>query len=395
MTRIFISYSRKDEPFARSLAGELARTGIDVWMDIEDIEVGHKWSSAIQQGLDSSDLMLVILSPTSMESSNVEDEFTYFLDQKKPVIPLLHQPTKIHFQPGRVQYIDFHQQPFEVAIKQLFAEINRRTGGGPASMAHTTSAPAQTPLPIKQPTERVARVDSASAGRAGLASDPGVAIPHATVESRSQAQSSSAANAKMMRFALLGGIALVIVVIGFLLLQGMNKDPQISDQRVIQADYVYTSNRALGIKLPASWELWRLDTGGLMIANDSFFNGRLDSGLQAHVDSQKIGMRIGVVPNSRDLSEAELRTVGAGVVNQLLQPYRRQVSEGSLQETSYQGYNAVYAKGSLDDSDYYITVIDMPDKDKVATVVVNTAKNEFDDNETLVQDLIRSIQVGG
>lgn len=52
MARVFISYSRKDEAFARWLAASLSQLGADVWIDIEDIPAGMKWSSAIQQGLD-------------------------------------------------------------------------------------------------------------------------------------------------------------------------------------------------------------------------------------------------------------------------------------------------------------------------------------------------------
>jgi hypothetical protein len=98
MPRIFISYSRNDETFARQLATSLSDMGADIWIDIEDIPAGMKWSSAIQQGLDSGDLLIVIISPDSMGSHNVEDEWQYYLDNGKPVIPVLIQPTKIHFQ---------------------------------------------------------------------------------------------------------------------------------------------------------------------------------------------------------------------------------------------------------------------------------------------------------
>lgn len=124
--KIFISYSRVDEAFARQLAGSLSQMGADVWIDVEDIPAGLKWSSAIQQGLDVADAMLVILSPESMQSVNVEDEWQYFLDQKRPVFPILYRPAKVHFQLSRIQYIDFVRQPYERAILQLNAELRRR-----------------------------------------------------------------------------------------------------------------------------------------------------------------------------------------------------------------------------------------------------------------------------
>jgi hypothetical protein len=123
MAKIFISYSRKDEAFARQLATRLSGADAQVWIDVEDIPVGQKWSQAIQVGLDDAEVMLVIISPDSMDSSNVADEWQYYLDHNKPVIPVLHKPAKIHFQLNRIQYIDFHQQDFESAYRKLHSEL--------------------------------------------------------------------------------------------------------------------------------------------------------------------------------------------------------------------------------------------------------------------------------
>jgi formylglycine-generating enzyme required for sulfatase activity len=70
--------------------------------------------------------MVVIISPDSMASTNVEDEWQAYLDDKKPVIPILHRPTSgpdIHFQLRRIQYIDFYNQPYPIALDQLQAEL--------------------------------------------------------------------------------------------------------------------------------------------------------------------------------------------------------------------------------------------------------------------------------
>jgi hypothetical protein len=123
MKRIFISYSRLDRDFARRLAKSLAELGADVWIDYEDIAAGRKWSSAIQEGLDTSDGLLVVISPDSMASSNVEDEWQYFLDSGKPVIPILYKAAKFHFQLHRLQYIDFSNQRFGDSFGKLLDEL--------------------------------------------------------------------------------------------------------------------------------------------------------------------------------------------------------------------------------------------------------------------------------
>ncbi|MCB9460445.1 MAG: toll/interleukin-1 receptor domain-containing protein [Anaerolineaceae bacterium] len=128
MSGIFISYSRKDETFAYQLASALEQHGRDVWIDREDIHAGKNWSNAIQQGLDNANVMVIVLSPDSMASVNVTNEWQYFLDNGKTIIPVLLRPTKVHFQLHRLQYIDFTAQTFMDAFNQLMAELDLRRG---------------------------------------------------------------------------------------------------------------------------------------------------------------------------------------------------------------------------------------------------------------------------
>jgi len=151
MPRIFISYSRQDQEFALRLATSLRETGIDVWIDLEDIPAGMKWSSAIQEGLDTAQLMIVIISPESMASRNVEDEWQYYLDNNKPVIPVLLKPSKIHFQLSRIQYIDFFKQKYPTALNQLFAEFQRK-GIKLENAPNVLDRPPISHVPPEQPT---------------------------------------------------------------------------------------------------------------------------------------------------------------------------------------------------------------------------------------------------
>ncbi len=126
MVRIFISYSRKDEVFASQLAADLDGLGADVWIDVDDIPAGMKWSTAIQQGLDACEVMIVVISPDSMASRNAEDEWQSYLDDGKPVIPVLWRPARVHFQLRRIQYVDFHTQEYAPAFAQLHSELRRQ-----------------------------------------------------------------------------------------------------------------------------------------------------------------------------------------------------------------------------------------------------------------------------
>lgn len=126
MSDVFISYSSKDARFARQLAESLSKAGIDVWIDVDDIPVGMKWSTAVMQGLKLCQVMIVVITPDAMTSRNVEDEWQYFLDKNKPVVPVLRKPTEIHFQLNRIQRIDFYSEDYETALQYLFLELESR-----------------------------------------------------------------------------------------------------------------------------------------------------------------------------------------------------------------------------------------------------------------------------
>jgi hypothetical protein len=116
MKRIFISYSREDETFARLLALELDRFKADVWIDVEKIIAGMIWETAIQDGLDSSDAMLVIISPDSVNSVEVEKEWQQFIRTKKLVIPVLWRSVeKIPKELANFQYVNFSSQSYKIA----------------------------------------------------------------------------------------------------------------------------------------------------------------------------------------------------------------------------------------------------------------------------------------
>jgi formylglycine-generating enzyme required for sulfatase activity len=156
MSRVFISYSRKDEAFARRLATDLDRLGADVWIDVDDIPPGMKWSTAIQQGLDTCEVMIVIISPESMASRNVEDEWQAYLDDKKPLIPVRWRPARVHFQLRRIQYIDFHEQDYDKAFPALYSELHRL--GIRLAPLPSPGAPMPLPSPAPVPPARARRI---------------------------------------------------------------------------------------------------------------------------------------------------------------------------------------------------------------------------------------------
>src|SRR5690349_12980138 len=76
MVRVFLSHSSKDKPFVRELAAFLLEGGqIRVWLDEAEIQPGDNIVSKIEKGLDA-DVVLFILSPDSIDSRWVREEWT-------------------------------------------------------------------------------------------------------------------------------------------------------------------------------------------------------------------------------------------------------------------------------------------------------------------------------
>lgn len=119
----FFSYSHNDNEFVLALAGDLRRRGIRVWLDTYDINPGESWSRQVGSALDACDKMLLILSPDALASENVDDEWNYFLDVKKTVIPILYKPCTLPFRLHKLQYINFNNQEYLQAVNQLVAYL--------------------------------------------------------------------------------------------------------------------------------------------------------------------------------------------------------------------------------------------------------------------------------
>src|ERR1035438_7911501 len=82
MITVFLSHSSQDKPFVRELAAFLETQGdVTVWLDERQIAPGQNIVARLTDGLES-DFILLILSPDSVASAWVSEEWTdAFWDQ--------------------------------------------------------------------------------------------------------------------------------------------------------------------------------------------------------------------------------------------------------------------------------------------------------------------------
>jgi len=71
---VFISYSSQDEEFANRLHADLQAEGIRCWFAPEDMKIGDKIRTRIDEMIHVQDKLLLVLSKDSVESSWVEKE---------------------------------------------------------------------------------------------------------------------------------------------------------------------------------------------------------------------------------------------------------------------------------------------------------------------------------
>lgn len=115
---IFVSYSSKDRPFAVGLTEELQKLGANVWIDQLGIGLGENWDNAIEEALEKSETLMLILSPTSVGSQNVQDEVSIAINTDKKFVPILIKECDLPMRWQRRQYADLIKNP-EKAIGDI------------------------------------------------------------------------------------------------------------------------------------------------------------------------------------------------------------------------------------------------------------------------------------
>src|SRR5215475_5651187 len=102
----FFSYVYEDGEFALRLAKDLRAAGAAVWIDRLDIKVGQHRDRAVEEALAECPQLLLILSPTSVDSPKVMSEVSFALEQGKTILPVIHRNCKIPFRLRCLQNVD-------------------------------------------------------------------------------------------------------------------------------------------------------------------------------------------------------------------------------------------------------------------------------------------------
>jgi hypothetical protein len=68
MSKVFLSYSHKDQNFVEELYRRLTRDGVNCFFDKESIIWGANWVDELEKGIDNCEFVMLTLSPDFCQS---------------------------------------------------------------------------------------------------------------------------------------------------------------------------------------------------------------------------------------------------------------------------------------------------------------------------------------
>jgi hypothetical protein len=120
---VFVSYSTRDKPAADAIVARLEQDGIRCWMAPRDVIPGEVWGEAIVEAIETSRLMVVILSGEANQSAQVIREVERAVANDVVVIPFRIEsiePTgAMAYYLASEHWLDAMTPPLETHIAQL------------------------------------------------------------------------------------------------------------------------------------------------------------------------------------------------------------------------------------------------------------------------------------
>lgn len=120
---VFISHSSTDKPIARRISHSLEAAGISTWLDEVEIRVGHSIPEKIAEGIESSGVLCILLSQSSVNSPWVTRELNAYLPRfirmDGAVLPCRLDDASLPVLIADLKYADFSTS-FDIGIAELF-----------------------------------------------------------------------------------------------------------------------------------------------------------------------------------------------------------------------------------------------------------------------------------
>jgi hypothetical protein len=121
---IFMSYSRRELGFVDDLVSKLEGEGYNVWLDYRILVPGTPWKEQIDNGLNHSDTVLLVVSKASLASKYVTLEWQHFLETNKRVILLIFEAVDLPPELEKYEWVDFRGS-YKAGLQELFSQLKQ------------------------------------------------------------------------------------------------------------------------------------------------------------------------------------------------------------------------------------------------------------------------------
>lgn len=126
----FISYSHRDVAFARRLRDALGARGKTAWLDESGIRPAERWEGALTRAIEGADVIVFVISPDSVGSTECGSELAHAARNGKRIIPVLHRPIDMATAPaelGQFQFIPSRgrfEEDFDRCLELVLSAID-------------------------------------------------------------------------------------------------------------------------------------------------------------------------------------------------------------------------------------------------------------------------------
>ena len=124
---VFISHSSEDKTIADTICQRLESDGIKCWIAPRDIEPGSDWAKAIMQGIEGSQVLILVFSKHANDSDHVYREVAKAFSARLAVVPFRIEsisPTSgLGYYLNTVHWLDAVNQPLDRPISTLIRRV--------------------------------------------------------------------------------------------------------------------------------------------------------------------------------------------------------------------------------------------------------------------------------
>ncbi len=124
---VFVSYSREDSEAALQFVSDLQRQNVSVWLDQKSQRGGDDWIEAIQTAIDSCSHFVLLMSPSSISSNIVRDEWTYAKKVGVPIVPVMLRRCEPPFPLHTMNWLDL-ERDYDRGIKEVIRALDEPDG---------------------------------------------------------------------------------------------------------------------------------------------------------------------------------------------------------------------------------------------------------------------------